>query len=511
MLFRRSLLFLLICLLFLISGCTSIGLPITDSTPSVTLPPAEVHFAAPIGDAALEYSDTAILYLPSHDGISLTTVESEITFSLVRPAAESVVRSLLAYTGNRDATALGGNVKLALYGANPVEISRDVATVNLSASALKLDREELFIVCQAITNTLTEMDEINHVNVLVVDKPVGLDIANSLPMGALQKNTERDLNAVYTQLLSRRAAVGSTATAPFSAAVPLYFPLQNSEGMICEVQTISFENQQLPDMVTAILRELAAGPDDSAIISPPLPLLADMLTATPVLSENESVGGMIISLDFAHNLDDMLEAYGITRRQCTGSLCYTLSSFFPNVSGISLSISGVAVDSLMLTEDDVDRNTHPFHRSEFSSLIYDYCTLYFSDSEAQKLVSSQRALPYYQRRNPRVLLCELAKGPLPGDSKPGLLSVMRTNSITDTTILGFALSNGTLLTNFAPAFAKTCEDMEPEEERLFAYALVNTLCMSPQVQNVCFFQSGAQFDGFTGEIYWRGLFHPMPV
>ena len=178
---RRRLLLLLICLLFLFSSCTSIGLPITDGVPSVTLPPAEVHYAAPIGDAALEYTDTALLYLPSHDGVSLSAVENEISFSLVRPAAETIIRSLLAYTGTRDATSLGGSVKLSLYGANPVEVSRDVATVNLSASALQLDREALFVVCQAIANTLTELEEINHVNVLVVDKPVGLDIANSLP------------------------------------------------------------------------------------------------------------------------------------------------------------------------------------------------------------------------------------------------------------------------------------------------------------------------------------------
>lgn len=508
---RKRLLFLLICLMFLFTGCTSIGLPITDGAPSVTLPPAEVGYVAPIGDAALEYTDTALLYLPSHDGISLTTVESEVSFSLVRPAAESIVRSLLAYPGSRDASSLGGSVKLSLYGANPVEISRDAATVNLSASALQLDREALFIVCQAIANTLTELDEIRYVSVLVVDKPVGLDIANALPMGALQKNTERDLSAVYAQLLSRRAAVGSTVPAPFSAGVPLYFPLQNSEGMVCEVQTISFENQLLPDMVTAILRALAAGPADSSISSPPLPLLADLLTATPVLSENTASGGMVISLDFAHNLDDMLDAYGITRRQCTASLCYTLSSFFPNVSGVSLSISGVPIDSLMLTEDEDRSGSHPFLRSEFSGLIYDYCTLYFADNETHALVPSMRAIPYYQRTNPRVLLCELAEGPQPGDSRPDLLPVTETDSITDTTILGFALSNVTLLTNFAPSFGKACETLQPEAERFFAYALVNTLCMSSRVQNVCFFQSGSQFDGFSGEIYWRGLFYPLPV
>lgn len=508
----KRLIFLLICLLFLLCGCTANGLPVTDSTPSVTLPPAEVSHAAPIGDAALEYTRSALLHLPSHDGISLTTIETGISFSLVRPEAETLVRALLSYTGSRDASSLGGNVKLSLYGANPVEVSRDVVTVNLSASALQLDREALYMVCQAIANTLTELEEIQYVNVLVVDKPVGLDIANTLPMGALTRSSERDLSAVYDQLLSRRASIVSAAAAPFSANVALYFPLQNSEGLVCEARTISFENQRQPDMVTTILRELAAGPADQAIASPQLPLLADLLTATPVVTENDAYGGKIISLDFAHNLDDMLEAYGITRRQCTASLCYTLSSFFPNVSGVSLSINGAPVDSLLLTEEEAaDPAPHAFSRSDFSNLIYDYCTLYYADQETQKLASSERAISFFQCSNPRVLLCELARGPQPGDSRADLLPVMKEKGITDPTILGFALSNRTLLANFAPSFASTCEDLKPEEERLLVYALVNTLCANPRVQNVCFFQSGAQFDGFTGEIYWRGLFFPLPV
>jgi len=157
----RRLMILLVCVALLTSSCTSVGLPVTDGKPSVTLPPAEVSFVAPIGDAALEYTDTATLYLPNRDGISLTPVETELSFSLVRPAAESIIRALIAHAGNRDVSALGGSVRLSLYGANPVEISRNVATVNLSASALKLEREQLYIVCQAIANTLTELDEIN--------------------------------------------------------------------------------------------------------------------------------------------------------------------------------------------------------------------------------------------------------------------------------------------------------------------------------------------------------------
>ena len=62
----------------LLAGCAPVGLPITDDEPAVTLPPAEVSYLAPIGDASLEYTAPATLYLPRHDGMGLTTVESEV-------------------------------------------------------------------------------------------------------------------------------------------------------------------------------------------------------------------------------------------------------------------------------------------------------------------------------------------------------------------------------------------------------------------------------------------------
>jgi len=282
--------------------------------------------------------------------------------------------------------------------------------------------------------------------------------------------------------------------------------------MVCQARTLSIGNQRTPDMITTILRELAAGPADPSIGSTELPLLADLLTSAPKMTEDTAVGGYVISLDFAPNLDDMLEAYGITRSQCTAFLCYTLSSFFPNVAGITLSINGTPVDSHMSAAEETEpTKQYSFVRSDFSELIYDYCTLYFVDSETGKLTPSRRAIAYHQRTNPRVLLCELAKGPQLSDSQPDLMPVIQQNAITDTTLLGFALSDGTLLTNFAPSFEKIGKAVSPEMERQFAYSLVNTLCMNNRVKSVCFFLTGEQFETFAGEIYWPGLFYPLPV
>ena len=513
--FTKRLALLLMCFVLVLSlcSCASNGLPITDSAPSVTLPPAEVDFVAPIGDASLEYTEAATLYLPSYDGISLTTVETQVSYSPVRPKAESLVRSLLAHAGTKEATAIGGSVRLSLYGISPVEVSRNVVTINLGASALQLDREALYAACQAIGNTLTQLDGIEYVNVLVMDKPVGLDIGNTLPMGAYRHSSVQDLGAAYEQLLSRRVSASSDASnAPFSAMVTLYFPLSAGDGMVSEVRSMSFENQLLPDLVTAILRELGSGPVSSQINSPDLPLLADLLTSKPVIKTYEETGGNILTLDFAHNLYDMLEAYGISPKQCLSSLCYTFSTFLPNVCGVVVTVNGEPVDAMLQGDDETEeKEPVPVLRSACADMLYDYCTLFFADEEGKTLCETQRPVPYYQATNPRYLLRELSYGPQNSDSVEGLQPVMDGHLITDTMLLGFALSDETLLVNFAPTFSIVAEKLAPEDERLMAYALVNTLCMEERVRNVCFFLSGSQFEGFSGDIYWAGLFYPLPL
>ncbi len=388
---RRKTILLLGMFFFLSSvlySCASVGIPVAEDMPSATLPPADAGHVAPIGDASLEYTAPATLYLPRHDGMRLTAVAAQVAYSPTRPDAESIVRALFNHSGDGSVSPIGGSVKLSLYGVNPVEVSRDVATVNLAANALQLSRESLFLACQAIADTLTALPQINYVNVLVVDKPVGLDIANALPMGALAHSSAEDVGAAYEQLLSRRVEAGANPVEkPLSSNVTLYFPIADTEGIASEVRTISFANQVFSDMVVTVLRELARGPAQG-IDSPALPLLAEMLTTEPVLLNSDVSGGSIISLSFAYNLDDMLEAYGLSRAQSMASLCYTLCTFFPNVSGIRVSISDMPVDSLTLQEE-TDVSIHfpesILLRPVFSAQLYDFCTIFFANEKGYTL------------------------------------------------------------------------------------------------------------------------------
>lgn len=496
----------------LLTGCTAAP-PQSETPPSVTLPPSAASYVAPIGDSALEYIGNATFYLPHKTGNRLTSVSQAVTFSAARPQPESIVRAMMSHPGNTVATSLGGTVQLSLYGANPVEVSLNVATVNLSASALQMNRGDLYLSMQAITNTLTELPGIDYVNFLVVDRAVGLDVANTLPMGALSHSLEDNILSIYEQKLSNRVTVADSPTdKPLSANATLYFPLAGTPGLIGEVRAVNFPNQNQPDMIALLLDELSQGPSRQEILSPALPTLSNMLISAPYVTYSEALGGNVINLEFSGRLDRLLEDADVTRANSMASLCYTLSTFFPGTAGIAVTIGSAPVETLMLTESftsSVLFTDRVMKRSDFAPLLYDLCTLYFTDADYSGLIAVKRPAPYYQKQNPRYLLLELAKGPKPYDSQTGLTATLPMDCLTDASILGLAKSERSLLVNFAPDFGTVPENLTGAEERMLVFSMVNTLCENSAIQSVGFFISGVQPETFSGEIYWPGLFYPM--
>lgn len=511
---KKSILILLLLpvVLMLLSGCTA-GPPKSSTSPSVTLPPSVRSFVAPIGDSALEYTGNAIFYLPHKSGNHLVAVNQSVVFSTSRPREESIVRSLIAHPGTSVAAPLGGSVQLSLYGANPVEVSLNVATVNFSASALQMNRDELYLSLQAVANTLTELPGIDYVNFLIVDRAIGLDVANTLPMGALGRSREYNILSVYEQKLSNRITVSdSPADKPLSADTTLYFPLAGTPGLIGEVRTINFPNQNPSEMIRLVLSELGQGPSRQDILSPALPGFSELLTSVPSVAYSETLGGNLITLEFSQKLDELLAESNITRANSMASLCYTLSTFFPGTAGVSVTIGSMPVETLMLTDSftsSVLFSDKVMKRSDFAPLLFDLCTLYFTDEEYNLLVAVKRPAPYYQKQNPRYLLQELSKGPKFYDSEQGLTATLPQDSITDASILGLAKAESTLLVNFAPDFSTIPEKINGKQERMLVYSMVNTLCENSAIKNVGFFITGLQPETFSGEIYWPGLFYPM--
>ena len=490
-----------------LTGCQSAGVPLRKEA-EVTLPPADAPYVAPIGDAALAFTDDAVLYLPRYDGTRLISMTDAISFSASRLDSESVVRALLLHAGNGVAAALGGNVKLSLYGVNPVEVSGNVATVNLAASALQLDRRELYLCSQAIANTLDDLGTVQYVNVLVMDKQIGLDLASTLPTGTLTRSVADDVGAAYDQALSSRVEPSeSAADKRLSVTATLYFPLSAVNGMMPDARNISFTSQTTEQMVLRLLEEMSEGPVRVSG-SPTLPLLKDMLSAPPVASEPTDGGGTLITLRFEPTLDDMLGAMGVSRASCLGAVCYTLTTFLPNIAGVEIYIGEERIDHVMLgATDGILFDNGIQKRANYASLLMDNCTLYFPDAEGKTLRAVQRAVPYNQRTSPRSLLMELFRGPTEADSQTDTQALLTGEALSDADILGISLQDQVLLVNFSSRFSEAGKGLTNNQDRLLAYAMVNTLLNVTHAHQIRFFVSGNVPEDFSGAVYWAGPFY----
>lgn len=482
---KTRLMALLICLC-LLTGCTTAPAPEAD--PGEPLPIAAPNAsAAPIGDTGLSYEAIATLCLPARDGQQLLTIYEPLTFSYSIHPAETVVRALLAHGGN-DRVSPVSSAALVVAGGDPVEVSCSIATVNLSAAALGISREELHTVCRAITATLCQMDDIDHVNILVSGVPVAVDHAGYLPLGTLTAQTGQELPVLWEQLLARRVPEGTLATAaPLTATAALYFPLTDGSGIAPEVRRITFSGQHPQQLVMALLTALSAG-SETLPSAADYPDLNALMTAVPEIAETAD-GHLRVTLSFTGDLRSWITAAGADPACTFAALVNTLTTFVPNLTEVCIYTGERAVTSVMCDAHGSQLFEGGVHtRVDYSGYLMSLTQVY-SPSESW-LSAQSAALPYRSVHSPRALL--LAMNCLPGP-------------LSDADVLGLSVSGDTLTVNLSARYADVLRDC-PEDQRLLAYAMVNTLCKGLDVRRVRFCFDSTQIDNLGGELLWSGDF-----
>lgn len=488
-----------------LSGCSS-GITALDHDVSVTLPPTQVSWKAPTGDTSQEISQTVLLYVPDVTGTRLIAQPDRISYSASRHPAEAALKQLFAFAGNSAAAKLTQEITLQLSTVNPVEISGDTATVNLGASALTLAHTELYVVCQAIANTLCQWGDIKYVNVLVSSAQPGLDVAASVPAGCFTQNLSDTIDTLsaYAQSLSQ-----SSADRRFATAATLYFPTYSGKGILAETRVLNFPSRDKSLLIETLLDALSAGAQILHGV-PAVPALAGYLEKSPEVGEVAVSGGQQAVLHFRSSFNDALISAGIPRSVMLSALTYTITTFVPGLSGVTVYIGDELVTAIVPSGvyegagETIRFEGGLMRRSHFSHFLLTQCTLYFCDG-AGKLAATERPVPYYQARSLRYLINCLLQGPQMFDSVTGLQAVTPSD-MKDADVLGIAVKDRRALINLSQAFMNACADYDEEKERLLIYSLVNTLTELPQIASAALFIAGTQPDSLCGQLYLPGEF-----
>lgn len=496
---RRMLCWLLcLCCLVGLSGCTT---PAVSPAVSATLPPAASLYEAPVGDDGMRYSATVALYLPSRDGTRLLARYQTLELTHSRSPAETVVRALLAHPGDQDVMPLGGGVNLTLYGTNPVEVSGGVCTVNLASSALQLEHERFYTVCMGLASTLCQLDGILHVNVLVADLPVGLDVAGYLPTGAVTAHPGEDLTVLWDQMAARATPLGqSVSEMPLTATVTLYFPLEGG-GFMPETRNLTFAGQTPAQLASGVLTAMSVGAQylTGACTMPDL----NALLSSPPESSALADGSRLITLNFVGDFTSRLALVGIDPASMMGAIVYTLTTLIPSVSSVRIVSGGVTYSGV--SGEKTGSLTFPEgnqRRSHYAAALMEQVNVYLATGGRLKAVV--RAVPCREADDPRTLMALLLAGPTTAERAAGLSPVLP-EGLGGEDVLGMGMSGDTLLLNLSERFGQRIME-QTMNEQLLCYAMVTTLCEAGALRRVRFFFAGDMMEHLGGTLYWGGEF-----
>lgn len=490
--------FCLLCCCALLSGCQRKE---DAAVAQATLPPAQIKAEAPGKDAEEAYEQTAMLYLPSPDGTRLVAAPAQVMAPADGQMAEALCRLLLAHPGMENAQPVGGGTALALASGRAVEVSGQVATVHLAASARELNQERFFILGQALANTVGQFGDIQYVNVLIGDAAPSLSAEETLPGGCFQPNTREDLSALWAR-----------ASAPMerrTLTAALYYPAPSGKGILCEARNLAFPSGGPAAMAQALLEALSADPV-SLPKTPSCPDFQFLLREPPSVEESE--GKRVLNLLFRDTLNSALIDLGITRSVVIASLVYTLTTFLPDIDGVRVRIGEEEITSMTpsgvynLAGKTVAFPGGVMRRADFEGFLLAECLLYFAGEDGS-LIPVYRPVPCRDAARPRMLYQQLLLGSQAFDSQTNLQPILP-EGLKKEDLLAVSYDGDVLLLNFSSRIRQLAQGMGREAENRLVYGLVNTFCALRNVKRVAFFVEGKQPESLGGEIYLPGDFLP---
>ncbi len=507
----RKLLLLITLTALAVTGC---GAPVpTNPQAQTTLPPHEDRFEAPLGDSPQDYAETVQLALPALSGGQLVMVPERILLPPDAHPGEATLRKLLSFSGNDRAAPLFPNAQLQLQMDAPVEISGDVATVDLGANAGLLNRQDFLTLCRAVTNTLVQWHDLRYVNILVAGAAPAMDDRGLLPLGSMQLSRNENAPALLDSYIAR-GQVENPETQRFSSLCTLYYPAPAGRGVLAEARAVSFAGQDYRQLTISLLEALSARAQ-TLPQAPQVPDLPALLASAPEVVEQDD-GKQVIGLHFLDIANQTFIEAGIPRSVMMASLCYTLTTFMPHLEGIKVRIGNEQLEAIVPSGiyqgagEQILFSGRVLRRRDFRTFLLTDCTLYFAQGEGLRRV--RRPVPYQLAFSKRYLLDQLLEGPQLYDSAPNTQRVLPAG-VSREDLVAVAKEGDAALVNYGPRFLEACQGMSPLRERQMIYAIVNTLTESRGIRRVRLYVDGSQPESLGGAVWVPGefLFNPNIV
>lgn len=458
----------------------------------------------PQEDAWAERTETVTLYFFHGDGTTLVPVTRRITVGGGTSRAEAALCALLDGPFTEEAEAFG--VQWPDMGqpnaVRRLEVSGDIATVDLPARVRELGPQELFAVRQAVTNTLTEFAEISYVNVLVGGREEGLDLGATVSVGTLTRAEDPDTAAKYARLEEQRQS-GERVT----RLATLYFPTTDGRFILPEVRSVDIAAGTAIDSLYTLLGELGRG-TDMALAAQLVPAPMSYIEEMPEIIWTEDGAYRAIEIRFSALLDEALDEAGLTRAIYAAMLTDTLMGFIPGVEGLRIVIGEESLSGFQEEETpdgrEIALESAMATRSDFGAYLGAPCVFYAQGMDEAKLRRVSRAVAQSGQDDPRERLTGLMRL----SREEGVLALPQTLSGED--VLAVYTGEDEILVNLSERFAIALASLDERQERIAVYAMVNTLTEGGRAQVVRLYFEGEQRELPAGGVELRGALMRNP-
>ena len=439
------------------------------------------------------YADIELFY-ESGNGLELSTVTKAVYVPEGETVIDAALRELFKPADDQGfLSPMPGDASI-----RSINYGCGLVTVDLSINIAGLQSEaELVSMFKSITNTLTAIEGVEYVNILINGRQESIC---SLPVGALSYN-DNSAAATWAQYQADSTGFHDSGM-PVERNVALYFPSANGQWLLSEVTPIVFyDSNYAEQLLLALINGSTAGTAYSNFLSGGSSILA----ASPVISVNNA-GQRLLYISLSNTTRDYMVLQGINEWQLAGAVTLTMCSFIPELDAVRLTIGDTLIERLNIRGQYHDFPDGLMCHSDFSMYSGSVCTLYFAASSG-KLVPVQRAVSSERSASAYMLLTQLVSGPSSADSSA---AAVMPAGMTSSDILGVSVQSGIASVNFSDAFYRLCQMLNAEEERLLVYSIVNTLCDLPGISSVRILIEGEQIETLSGSIYLMNDLLPNP-
>lgn len=448
-----------------------------------------------LGEIRQTRAEEVTLYFRAGETPELTEVTRMLIVEDGEDLLTKALQELLKTTGGDDLVSPAPTET----SLTRVKKSGSLVTVDLAMDLANVQSEqELVLLNTAVANTLTGLEDVEYVNVLINSRQ---ESVCGLPVGVLTFN-DATVALQWAQYQTEADRLAASVDAVLERKAALYFPSEDGQWILPEVRNIRFTGT---DYAYTLLNELLVGPQTVSAASELFEAGERSPLSRPTQFIN-TLGESVLQIDLPEEVRLYAMQIGLTDWQYAAALTETMCSFVPELDAAYLIIGEDAVFQMNIRGERMEFPDVILRRRDFEPYIGDTAALYLSDGQGG-LKRVVRAVSPVQARSARCRLEQLIEGPAPEDGDAG---AVMPEGVSALDVLGVEWQEDTVTVNLSADFYRLCQTMDRQAERVAVFAIVNTLCELPSVSAVRILIEGKAVETLADSIYLMGELLPNP-